>query len=396
MKLAIIRRRYTPYGGAERFIERIIPRLIERGIEPTILAEQWKTGVASTEQADARALNKSADGFLPIRVRGFTRTARFRSFQKAILETINNKAGSGCGFDLIQSHERIPGVDIFRLGDGVHAAWFDRLKRQSRGLGLVWLKMDPWHRAVIETEKQMALDPGIQYVANSRLVANELQDYWSVPDHRITLIPNGVDVQAFRPPSPRERAKAREAIAQQYAVRVTPETLIISFVGSGFRRKGVFELTQACAKYRKCILLVCGKDRDTNLVKTHFLRNNQENNIVLTGPLTDVRPVLHASDVFALPSLYDPASNAVLEALSCGLPVIVTRDVGMAWEISNRGAGIVCERSIAGLLEALRQCDDVQKRSSMAYQARAFAIAHDQDLIIDQWLELYRTLRAKR
>jgi glycosyltransferase involved in cell wall biosynthesis len=107
-----------------------------------------------------------------------------------------------------------------------------------------------------------------------------------------------------------------------------------------------------------------------------------------------VRPLLWAADVFALPSLYDPSSNAVLEALSCGLPVVVTQDVGMAWEITDADAGLVCEQSVASLLQALRKCQDRERLRKMAYQARVFALRYDQDQIIDQWIHFYQTLRA--
>jgi len=124
MRLAIIRRRYSPFGGAERFIERIAPRLAQRGITPTILAEEWRSGGVR---------------FIPVGSSGLTRTARFHSFQKSVQAALETESKAGQGFDLIQSHERITGVNIFRLGDGVHAAWLKRLQQESGGLRSWWL-----------------------------------------------------------------------------------------------------------------------------------------------------------------------------------------------------------------------------------------------------------------
>jgi len=67
MRLAIIRRRYNPYGGAERFIERLIPRLAQRNIETTILTEQWEKN-----SAEAKVIT--------VPVSGMGRASRFRSF----------------------------------------------------------------------------------------------------------------------------------------------------------------------------------------------------------------------------------------------------------------------------------------------------------------------------
>ncbi|MBU3725061.1 MAG: glycosyltransferase family 4 protein [Burkholderiaceae bacterium] len=376
MKLAIIRRRYNPFGGAERFIERLTPRLAQRGINATILAEDWPGTQGTTP-------------VIPVKAAGWTRTARLRAFQQAVKSQLGP-------FDLVQSHERMVGVDIFRLGDGVHAAWIKRLQQEASGLRSLWLNIDPYHRAVIETERAMAEDPKLHYVANSSLVATELAEYWSVPDHRITLIPNGVDTRFFTPATSAQKAEARQALAQQYAISITPETLLICLVGSGFSRKGVFQLIQACARLKNCALLICGKDKESAKARALIGESNAANRIALTGPLQDVRPLLWASDIFALPSLYDPSSNAVLEALSCGLPVIVTRDVGMAWEITDADAGLICERHISGLLQALHKCEDVDRRNSMAARARAFALRYEQNIVIDQWLEFYKRMQACR
>lgn len=381
MRLAIIRRRYNPFGGAERFIERITPRLAQRGITPTILAEEWTSSSAQ---------------FIQVGSSGLTRTARFHSFQKSVHAALAGESKAGRGFDLIQSHERITGVDIFRLGDGVHAAWVKRLQQESGGLRAWWLGVDAYHRAVIETERQMTQDPKLHYVANSSLVANELQEYWSVPNDRITLIPNGVDTSFFSPHTPSQKEDTRQALAKRHRLAISPETMVITVVGSGFARKGIFPLIEACAKVKDYVLLICGKDKEASKAQALINRNGAEKRIALTGPMEDVRPLLWAADLFALPSLYDPASNAVLEALACGLPVMVTRDVGMAWEITDADAGVICDRNVAGLLQALRKCEDTTRRRGMAYQARSFALRYEQNLIIDQWLEFYRTMKAQR
>lgn len=390
MRLAIIRRRYNPFGGAERFIERMIPRLAQRGIETTIVAEQWR----------------GAEGAAPViqvSTSGWTRTAKFFSFQKAVRKALSLSASTDADglnshspmFDLIQSHERLLGADIFRLGDGVHAAWVRRLQQEASGLRSFWLGMDPYHRAVIETEQAMARDPKLHYVANSSLVASELQEVLGVPEGRITLIPNGVDTSYFMPPTPGQRQQAQEALAQATSIAIQPDTLVISVVGSGFARKGIFQLIEACARIKNCVLFICGKDKDSAKANALIATLGAERRIALTGPLEEVRPLLWAADVFALPSLYDPSSNAVLEALSCGLPVIVTRDVGMAWEITDADAGMICERNIAGLLQALHKCMDAGRRREMAYRARAFALRYEQGQVMDQWLAFYNSLRGR-
>jgi len=383
MRLAIIRRRYNPYGGAERFIERLIPRLAQRNIDTTILTEQWQKN-----SAEAKVIT--------VPVSGMSRAARFRSFNSQVTAQLAQQPAQGSGFDLIQSHERILGADIYRLGDGVHAAWVSRMQKESSGLRAFWLGMDSFHRAVMQTESAMARDPNLHFVANSSLVQQELEDLLAVPEDRITLIPNGVDTQRFAPAMPSQKASARDELAQATGLVIAPESLVVAVVGSGFSRKGIFLLIEACARLKECVLLICGKDKESGKTQSLIARLGAADRIALTGPLEDVRPLLRAADVFSLPSLYDPSSNAVLEALSCGVPVIVTRDVGMAWEITDADAGLICERSVASLMQALRKCLDADRLRKMAYQARAFALRYDQGLIIEQWLNFYQTLRARK
>lgn len=395
MRLTIIRRRYNPFGGAERFIEGITPRLAERGIITTIIAEDWR---------GARGVHGGGGTTSVIRVKssGWTRTARFFSFQKAVQQALAaSLQGDGdvltspvTKFDLIQSHERLVGADIFRLGDGVHTAWVRRLQREAKGLKSFWLRQDTFHQAVIETERAMAREPKLHYVANSALVRDELQEYLSVPGERITLIPNGVDTKRFVPPLPAQKEETRRLLATQMGIEIAQDAVVVSFVGSGFRRKGVFQLILACVALKNCVLLVCGKDKDANKAKAMIARLGAGDRIVLTGPLQDVRPLLCASDLFALPSLYDPSSNAVLEALSCGLPVVVTKDVGMAQEIAAAQAGTICTRDPESIMQGLRVGFDPAQRQMMSDQARSFALGYDQDRVIDQWLDFYNTLQA--
>jgi len=95
MRLAIIRRRYNPYGGAERFIERLLAHLNKRGIKNTIITEDWSGP-------------NNADGTECLRIQssGFTRAARFKSFQKSVHTVLNQETAAGRQFDLIQSHEQ--------------------------------------------------------------------------------------------------------------------------------------------------------------------------------------------------------------------------------------------------------------------------------------------------
>jgi UDP-glucose:(heptosyl)LPS alpha-1,3-glucosyltransferase len=96
------------------------------------------------------------------------------------------------------------------------------------------------------------------------------------------------------------------------------------------------------------------------------------NRVTFAGPQQDPRPFYGAADVFVLPTLYDALSNAVLEALACGLPVITSDRCGAAELVTEHGAGIVCgARDVDALAQAMNTMLASAARSQMARNALA-------------------------
>ncbi len=344
MNLAIIRWRIASSGGAERFIFDIAKAMAGRGVEVTLISEHCAQ--AADFQGRFIELPQSRGG----------RSGRFRQFQASVGDVLARHS-----FGLIQTHERLLTADIYRAGDGVHAAWFERLKKSRpwwRGAGM---NFDPMHTMYRQTEMRMARESDMIFVANSTLVARELRDYLDLPEARIRLIENGVDLAFFAPPTPEQRIAARAALGLSDAGPV------LAYVGSGFERKGAFQLVQALAEpnLRDVTAVIAGRDKAQTALIRLADRLGVMNRIVMTGPLADVRSVLHGADVFVLPTLYDPMPNAALEALATGLPVVTTPDAGIADAIGETGAGKVAPRepealadaiaAVAGGLEAARQ-----------------------------------------
>ncbi|MBC7755960.1 MAG: glycosyltransferase family 4 protein [Bdellovibrio sp.] len=369
MKIAIIRRKFNPFGGAEQFITRTIEGLGTFNIQASIIAESW------TKTDDAPTL--AGQDWIKAGVRGSSRAAKFLSFQQSVAAILSMHK-----FDLIQSHERLLGADIYRLGDGIHASWVARLAKVSPWYTKLWLKIDPYHRAVIRTEKEMSKEPHLTYVANSKLVQQELMDWYSVPTERIVLIENGIDTKAFAPAIDKTSAKAK--------LGLNPQLPTVLFVGSGFARKGAFELLEAVKTLTDFQLIIVGYDKQLAKLKKRVKTMQLESRVLVTGPQKDVKPFLAAADLFCLPSLYDPFPNAVLEALCCALPVVVTDSVGIADAIKQRNAGALCVKQAASIADALQHV--WQNRESMSQNALNLSQNYDLAKASQQWLSLYNTL----
>ena len=378
MKIAIVRQRYNPYGGAERFVERALGALAGQGAEVTLITRNWD--------------GAPREGFRQItcdppysRLLG-GRAARDRSFAQAAQAEMAQGA-----YDITQSHERIPGCMIFRAGDGVHAAWLEHRARILNPLQRLAQKLSPYHRHVLGAEKAMFAHPALRAViCNSQMVADEIWQVYGVDRNRLHVIYNGVDTEVFHPGLAAEfRAPARLRAA------IPEDAPLLLFVGSGFARKGVPQLLAALAQAqsKEAHLVIVGADRKLKQMQALAVRLGLGRRVHFTGPLPDVRPWYGAADGFVLPTLYDPCPNAALEALACGLPVLTSTTCGAKEWITAGGNGRVVDplnpdALAQGLDDLLALANNPQARQ----MSRASVAALTLPAMADRLLALYAVL----
>lgn len=217
-------------------------------------------------------------------------------------------------------------------------------------------------------------------LANSPMTADDLVDR-GVDRARIEVLPFGVDPDHFRPPMPEERAGAREGFG------IEPDAFVVGWAGPLGARKGFDILLEALAG-DDAVLLAAGDHRGGWAERARALGVRA----LLPGKVTDVRHVFWASDVLAYPSRYDAFGMAVLEAMACGLPPIVS--IGAGSHASVADAGIVVDDASAGAwrdaITALRRDDD--RRDALADRARTLAAERTWDEAGAILLNLYDRL----
>ena len=378
MKIALIRQRYNPFGGAERFVERALAALAHEGAEVTLITRNWD--------------GAPHEGFRQITCNpGYSRllggrAARDRSFAQAAQAEMARGE-----YDITQSHERIPGCMIFRAGDGVHAAWLQHRARILGPLQRQAQRLSPYHRYVIAAEKAMFGDPALRAViCNSQMVADEISRFYGVDRNKLQVIYNGVDTAVFHPGLSAEwRAATRQTLA------IPAAAPLLLFVGSGFERKGVPQLLRAMAqtKNRASHLVIVGADRKLKAMRVLADQLGLAGRTHFTGPLKDVKPWYGAADGFVLPTLYDPCPNAALEALASGLPIVTSTTCGaQEWVRPGENGWVLDAIDEVALAKRL---DDLAALAGNA-EARQAARARVEPLTLtamaDRLLALYRTL----
>ena len=318
MRLGLIRLKYDQTGGAERTLEMLARGLLARGHEVWVITSSWQG-----EPPQGLRLSQ-----VPLGSGG--REAWAQAVRRAMEEL---------KLDTCLSLERVPGAPVFRAGDGCHAAWLERrapyeglLKRLSFGL-------NPKHRKLLALERATLSAPQLRLViAGSRMVAQELERLYQVPQDKIRVISNGVDRERLAPArSLQTREQARQGLGLE------PGRPALLFLGGGWERKGLAFALAALARVPEAVLLVAGRDRPRPWL-AQAKRLGVEPRVKLLGQRNDVPALLAAADALVLPTIYDPCSNACLEAIYAGLPVVTTSANGAAQFIEPGVNGVVVEQ----------------------------------------------------
>jgi len=339
LRIALVRRGYSPSGGAEGYLKRLARGVTEAGHDVQLIAtnawpeDQWRFGSVTRLRAES--------------VLGFADE----------LEEIRPQLH----YDALFSLERVWSCDIYRAGDGVHRAWLVRRRNFELPLKQFVRALNRKHRDLVQLEESLLADrKAARVIVASQMVKDEIVDFYAYPAGNIDIIRNGVPLDKFRF-DPEVRQKAREDL------KLKPDQIALLFAGSGWERKGLLFAIQAMAlcKNKKLRLLVAGRGNET-LYKTARLRFWREEPVRFLGEVAQVAPLYAAADIFILPTIYDPFSNACLEALACGLPVITTRANGFSEIIEDKVHGSIVDNAgnLVALRDAIRFWSDPSRRAA--------------------------------
>lgn len=168
------------------------------------------------------------------------------------------------------------------------------------------------------------------FIAISNEIEHELIEGGIAPE-RCKFIPNGVALDEFQPVDKDRKKLLRIQLR-------LPEGFLVIFAGRLEHEKRVDDLIKVWTHVqRRCAnahLLILGTGR-----QEEKLRKMATGNILFGGVVENVAPYLQTADVFVLPSVAEGLSNALLEALASGLPVVVTATGGTTDIVRHKVSG---------------------------------------------------------
>ena len=339
LSIVFVRRGYSPTGGAEAYLKRLARGVIEAGHDVQLVAT-----------------NDWPDGEWP-----FGSITHLRSKSPIEFASELERMRAQFPFDVLFSLERVWSCDVYRAGDGVHRAWLERRRKFEMPLKRFVRSLSSKHQDLLRLEQSLFSGSNAKRViAGSQMVKDEIINLYGYPSDKIDIVRNGVPLEKFRF-DPELREKSREEL------NLKPDQIALLFAGSGWERKGLLFAIEAAALRgdRKMRLLVAGRG-NARLYKTRRLRFWSEEPVQFLGEVADMLRVYAAADIFILPTIYDPFSNACLEALACGLPVITTRSNGFSEIIENAVHGSIIDHAgdLLALRDAIRLWSDPSRRAA--------------------------------
>jgi UDP-glucose:(heptosyl)LPS alpha-1,3-glucosyltransferase len=360
MNIGLVRRGYSRTGGAESYLNRLGRALVERGLDVKLYTtEEW-----------------------PEAEWPYGTLVRFKAATPWMFaKEIQERQAPG---EILFSLDRVFACDCYRAGDGVHRMWLKRRFVHEPPWRSRFRFLNPKHRQILELERKLFAGGGAKRViANSKLVKNEIIREFGYPQGNIAVIYNGL------PPVQSEtKSHSRSELRRYWSLH--DEQIALLFAGSGWGRKGLkyaIEAMEASGNVNICLLVAGSGTKPVSIPK----------NVRFLGPVADMRSLYAASDLFILPTIYDPFSNACLEALSFGMPVITTASNGFAEIIQSGVHGQIIDRpnDTGAIQSAVEEWADPDRREAAKESCLALARQFSMDRNVGQTLEVLEGLMGR-
>jgi UDP-glucose:(heptosyl)LPS alpha-1,3-glucosyltransferase len=354
LTIGFVRRGFSSGGGAESYLQRLAGGVAKAGHQVRLYtsaqwpADEWNFG--SIIRLGATSAIEFADE----------------------LEKISQRREC----DVLMSLERVWRCDVYRAGDGVHRAWLERRDQIAGPWQKLSRLLNRKHSATLSLEESLFGKSGAKRViANSRMVKDEIGRFYGFPAEKIDIVYNGVPLQSLQ-------RNEEDRVATRATLGLEEKDVAVLFAGSGWERKGLRFAIDAVERHGESMQLVVAGRGDS--------RQFQSSRVRFLGIVPEMASLYAAADIFLLPTIYDPFSNACLEALAAGLPVITTSANGFCEIIESGRHGTIIDdpRKVDALVKALRLWADPARRAQARLDNLALAGQFDISANVAQTLAI--------
>ncbi|MEC5344774.1 glycosyltransferase family 4 protein [Brenneria populi] len=356
MNIAICLYKYFPFGGLQRDFFSIAQACVKQGHHVRVYVLSWQG-----ERPDNLEI-------VLVPVSGMSNHRRNQRYAAWVRRHLQQHP-----VDRVVGFNKMPGLDFYYAADVCYAEKVEREK------GFLY-RLTPRYRHYADFEKAVFEQRGRtkMLMLTQRQIA-DFKKHYDTQDARFFILPPGIaanrkyDRQA---PGVRQRFRHEQGIDEN--------AIVLLQVGSDFRRKGVERSLRAIASLpdadkKRAVFLVVGQDKPERYQKIAAQLGIGPQVRFFSGR-SDIPDFMAAADLLLHPAHQEAAGIVLLEALTAGLPVIVTEVCGYAFYIDRAHAGAVIKEPYRqpDLDHALRHAlAHPEVRAQWAASARHFADTED-------------------
>ncbi|MFB6231271.1 MAG: glycosyltransferase family 4 protein [Salinibacter sp.] len=350
MRICLLAEAFYPIvGGAESHSKLLARELVNRGHEVVVVTRRVDSSLSKFEQIEGADVHRVPPS-------GYPRLGKYFMIPAAAHALYRLRHD----YDLIY----VCGLRVLGVVGVVMAKLFGKacvLRSESEGeMAGAFVRTDFVRRhpvldrfltGCIQLRNQILMEAD-RFVSISTAITEEYLGA-GVDERQITMIPNGVDTERFRPPSDSEADRLRSELG-------LPEKWLLTYTGKLNRGKGLTMLLEAwrelMERAQDLHLVLVGSGSGQYLscegeLRTYVREHSLEEHITFTGYVENVEEYLIASDGFVLPSQSEGLPLSLIEAMACGLHCIGTRVGGIPDVVTDGENGILVVASDSGALK---------------------------------------------
>jgi UDP-glucose:(heptosyl)LPS alpha-1,3-glucosyltransferase len=296
---------------------RIAKNLVQKGHEVTIYTGQWRGDLPETVKV---RLLKTHGLFNHQRHQSLINTMAFEVKQTTV--------------DLVVGFNRMPGLDAYYAADPC----FIEVASKQRGW---WYKLTNRYRFFVNCERAvMSASEKCKILLLAPREKKVFQHWYQTPDSRFYQLPPNIPTELF---NGLIKSEVRKKILAEFSL---PENAkLILMVGSAFMRKGldrsIIALASLSENARKNTWIIAiGEDNPVAMRKIAE-KYKISDCLIMAGARNDVPEMMLAADIFVHAARSELAGLVIIEAMTAGLPVIVTENCGYAAHVAAAKVGHV-------------------------------------------------------
>lgn len=322
MRLAFLIFKYFPYGGVQRDMLRIAEDCVKSGHQVTIYTGEWRADLPADHNLQVNILKGA----------GWSNHQRHQSLINAMQAALKLNP-----VDLVVGFNRMAGLDVYYAADPCFMARAHEEKNWLYRLTGRFKFFRDCEHAVFNQQSKTKI---LLLTERDKTV---FQHWYHTQQDRFYLLPPNIPTEKF---AGLNRQDCRDYVREQFVL--PSNTHVVLTIGSAYLRKGVDRAMIALANLPEDIknntwLIAVGEHESASTFLQDAKKLNVLGHCIEAGGRPDVAQLMLGADVLAHPARSELAGIVLMEAMTAGLPVLVTDVCGYASHVQKADAGIVLQ-----------------------------------------------------